>query len=273
MTSPYEPLVVRFYDDELIAVQDADGTIYTLFAKLCENLGLERTAQIRRVQRHEILKRGLSLVSVNTSKGSQNVQCLRLDLLPLWLAGIQAGRVKPELQVALMRYQQEAAQVLWHAFGPRMIVTTEGVDDPTDAGIAELQRIAEMARAIASLAEQQLALQRQQQAISGRVDRAGQVVRALQGAIVDIHLRLDTLEELVQPSEPISKAQAAQVSQKVKALAELLTRAEPSKNFYQGIFGELYRRFRVSSYTGIPQQQFAAVIAFLDEWEQAAKVG
>lgn len=26
-----------------------------------------------------------------------------------------------------------------------------------------------------------------------------------------------------------------------------------SRNFYQGIFGELYRRFRVTSYTEIPE--------------------
>jgi hypothetical protein len=45
------------------------------------------------------------------------------------------------------------------------------------------------------------------------------------------------------------------------------------KNFYQGIFGELYRRFRVTSYTEIPQEQYAAVLAFLDDWRRAADSG
>jgi hypothetical protein len=35
---------------------------------------------------------------------------------------------------------------------------------------------------------------------------------------------------------------------------------EINGNFYQGIFGELYQRFRVTSYTEIPQEQHPAVL-------------
>jgi len=81
------------------------------------------------------------------------------------------------------------------------------------------------------------------------------------------------LEDTVRPGAPIAKAQAAEVSQRVKGLAEQLTGMEKNKNFYQGIFGELYRRFRVTSYTEIPQEQYAAVLAFLNDWRRAAESG
>jgi hypothetical protein len=35
------------------------------------------------------------------------------------------------------------------------------------------------------------------------------------------------------------------------------------------VFGELYRRFGVTSYTHIPQGQYAEVLKFLEEWRQS----
>jgi chromosome segregation ATPase len=139
--------------------------------------------------------------------------------------------------------------------------------------IAELQCIAEMGRAIARLANQQIELQRQQQHLSQRVDRAGQTVRVIQSDVAAIQVRLEMLEDRVRPGMPIAKTQAAEISQRVKGLAEQLTGMEKNRNFYQGIFGELYRRFHVTSYTEIPQEQYAAVLAFLDDWRRAADSG
>ncbi|NJO82978.1 MAG: hypothetical protein HC828_09275 [Blastochloris sp.] len=45
------------------------------------------------------------------------------------------------------------------------------------------------------------------------------------------------------------------------------------RTVYQGIFGELYRRFGVSSYKVIRVEQYASVLAFLDEWRRAAQGG
>ena len=52
------------------------------------------------------------------------------------------------------------------------------------------------------------------------------------------------------------------------ARAELLTSRDPSKNHYQSIFADLYRRFEVSSYKLIRQDQYQAVLAFLDDWRR-----
>jgi hypothetical protein len=267
MSEPLQPKTVPFYGDELVAVEAADGAIYLHFAKACENLGMARRGQVTRVERHAVLREGLVTLTIQTTGGPQDVQCLRVDLLPLWLAGIQASRVKAELQDKLIRYQAEAAHVLWRAFRAQIIV--EPSTQPSDesaTSIAHLERIIEQSRAMQRMAEEQIALIR-------RVDIAARIVKGLQGDVADIQVRLGVLEQVVRPGAPISKAQAAEISQKVKALAELLTGMEKGKNFYQGIFGELYRRFLVSSYTDIPQELFADVLAFLDDWRRAADSG
>lgn len=268
--------IVPFEDGELVAARQSDGTSLVAFNRLCENLGLNRRGQVQRVQRHTIMNRGLIALTVDTEGGPQTIQCLRLDLLPLWLSGIQASRVKPELQEKLIRYQEEAATVLWDAFKDQIVVEEETTHDRhalqpgDDAAIQQLQQIAEMGRAITHLAEQQIEIQRQQQALTHRVDRAAQVVKALQGDLTSIQVRLTLLEGQVHPSAAITDTQATEISNQVKALAELLTSKEKGKNHYQGIFGELYRRFGVSSYKLIRQQDYEAVLTFLKQWHTAA---
>ena len=268
--------VVPFEGDELVAAKQSDGTILVAFSRLCENLGLNRRGQVQRVQRHTIMNRGLVSVTVDTEGGPQTIQCLRLDLLPLWLSGVQASRVKPELQEKLTRYQEEAATVLWDAFKDQIVINEDtaqanhALELKDDAAIQQLQQIAEMGRAITHLAEQQIEIQRQQQTLTNRMDRAAQVVKALQGDLTNVQVRLTLLEDQVHPTAAISDAQATEISNQVKALAELLTGKEKSKNHYQGIFGELYRRFGVSSYKLIRQQDYEAVLDFLKDWHTAA---
>ena len=45
------------------------------------------------------------------------------------------------------------------------------------------------------------------------------------------------------------------------------------QNQFESTVPELYRRFHVTSYTEIPQEQYAAVLAFLDDWRRAADSG
>ena len=277
MDHTLEQRIVPFYGDDLIAVQESGGAIFVLFARLCANLGLVRHGQVRRVQQHAILSEGFTTLVVQTDGGPQEAQCLRLDLLPLWMSGIQAKRVKPELQEKLARYQREAASVLWHAFKPRILVEETAIERAQDdQGIVELRRIAEMARAIAEMAEQQIELQRQQRALHGRMDSAARVIRGMHtelgmvtGRVVDVEVRLGVLEDRLQPAGYVTEQQAAEISNAVKALAERLSAREQTKNQYQSVFAELYRRFGATSYKHIRQDQYAAVLAFLEDWRTA----
>lgn len=278
MSESFPARIVPFYGDELVAVQHQEGDVLVVFGRLCDNLGLDRSGQVQRVQRHEVLREGLVTVPVQTEGGVQQMQCLRLDLLPLWLSGVQAKRVKAHLQEQLVRYQREAAQVLWREFRSQILVAqpVPAARAEESPALAQLQQIAEMGRAITAMAEQQMEIQRQQQLLAERLNKAGQVVRGMQGEISvlqddvgDIQVRLGVLEERLHPASYITEAQAAEVSNMVKALAELLTGKDKAKNHYQGIFGELYRRFGVASYKLIRVEQYDAVLAFLESWRAA----
>ena len=266
MTSALPQRVISFYGDELLGVQQDDGTIYAPFARICDNLGLGRDGQAQRVRRHAVLLEALTTLDIETTSGIQPMLCLRVDALPLWLAGIQASRVREDLREKLIRYQREAAHVLWQAFRSQII--SEPIGDAltasSDNELAELQQIVEMGRAIMQMAQEQIEQRR-------RMDIAARVVKGLQTDVVDIQVRLGVLENKVNPAAYISDTQAAEVSTKVKALAEMLTKQDKSKNQYQGVFAELYRRFGVPSYKMLRREQFDSVIAFLDDWHDAGK--
>lgn len=264
MSNSLTPRVVSFYGDELIAVQQPDGTIFVQFARLCENLGVGREGQVRRVGRHDVLKQGLVTLTVQTEGGQQQAQCLKLSLLPLWLSGLQASRVKEELREKLIHYQNEAADVLWQAFRSQILVEDQRDElaISTQAELAQLAQIAEMGRAITRMAEEQLEMRR-------RMDAAARIVKTIQVDVADVQVRLGVLEDKLHPAAYITETQAAEVSNRVKALAELLTGKDASKNHYQGIFGELYRRFGVSSYKTIRIEQYEAVLAFLEDWRKS----
>jgi hypothetical protein len=96
---------------------------------------------------------------------AREVVCLPLELLAGWIFGVTTSKVRPELREKLTRYREECYGVLWEAFRDRVVAVPGAVLAESDA-IAELQRIAEMSRAIARLADQQIELQRQQQRLN-----------------------------------------------------------------------------------------------------------
>jgi len=81
--------------------------------------------------------------------------------------------------------------------------------------------------------------------------------------------RVTAVEGMVSPSQVISDAQAAEISTLVKAIAtEMAAQGGAGRNPYQAVFGELYRRFRVSSYHNIPLRRFGEVMTWLREYQE-----
>ena len=95
---------VTFYDDELIAVRDSDGQIYVSVRHLCEAIGIARQGQVRRIRDHHVLSKGYAGGNIMLPPGEkggggrQRAGMLRVDLVPLWLSGIDTKRVKEEIR-------------------------------------------------------------------------------------------------------------------------------------------------------------------------------
>ena len=158
--------------------------------------------------------------------------------------------------------------MLWQAFKPQILIEERGDDLATssDADLVQLAQIAEMGRAITRMAEEQLEIRR-------RMDAAARAFKTVRSDLTNVQVRLGVLEDLVHPAAFITDSQATEISNRVKALAELLTGKDASKNHYQGIFGEMYRRFGVSSYKAIRLAQYEAVLSFLEDWRKATGNG
>ena len=108
---------VTFYDDQLTAVRADDGQVYVSVRHMCDALGLAQRGQVLRIKRNEILEEGYKGgIMMITPGGRQRTGMLRVDLVPLWLSGIDINRVKEEIRDKLKRFQREAAKVLWEAF-------------------------------------------------------------------------------------------------------------------------------------------------------------
>lgn len=252
---------IDFYGDPITVVV-ADDEVYVPVRPIAEFLGLDWSSQLQRIRRDEVLARRVTTLVITTTDNSRREMiCLPLDLLPGWLFGIAPSRVRAELAPKLNRYREECFRVLWRAFQAEALASI-GAGERTGGASAGLVHIREMGLAIAQMAEQQLALEQRVSLQTDRLDKAAQVMRAFDR-------RLGALEEQLQPTALLTDAQAADVAAAVKALAEILSARDPSKNQYQGVFAELYRRFRVSSYKQLRQDQYAAVLAFLTDWSNS----
>ena len=117
---------VPFMGTELMAARDNDGQIWAGVRWMCNGLGLskgQRDRQSLNIQADSVLAKGASNLRLPTKGGNQEVLCLKLDYVPLWLAKIaitpRMERETPELAARLEQYQLKAKDVLAAAFLPQ----------------------------------------------------------------------------------------------------------------------------------------------------------
>lgn len=245
---------VTFYGDELIAVKAADGNIYVSFRHLCDALGVSRNSQVRRIKRQPILDKGYKGGAIMTPPseegvggGRQQAGLLRVDLVPLWLAGIDTGRVNEDIRPKLERYQEEVARVLWEAFQAGRLTADPAFSDLLKQDTLAVQAY-KTALAVVDLARAQVILESQ---------------------LTDHEKRLEAIEaQLGDPDRFVTRDQASRISQAVKAVAMEYGR-KTKRNEYGAVYGELYRKFNIPDYKSLPAAKFQAAMNFLTEWYQS----
>ncbi len=111
---PIEQGVILFYGRPIIVVRLPNGQPAVVIRSLCENMQLDRLAQVRRIQRTAPIAQDLlGNVRIETDGGPQRVQVLILRSVPYWLTGIDYKRVRSEMQEEVLRYQCEAVDALY----------------------------------------------------------------------------------------------------------------------------------------------------------------
>lgn len=257
---------VRFYEDELIAVRAADGQVFVAVSQMCQALGLDDRGQRRRIQNHRILSQGYARGGISSPPspdgrggGRQEAGLLRVDLVPLWLAGIDIGKATEDIRPKLERFQLEAAKVLWEAFQEgRLTADPEFEALVKSAANPEVIQAYQIAQAVMKLARQQILIEAR---LSGRLD-------VHENRLTDHDNRLEAIESsLADTGRNVTPDQASQISQAVKAVALTLGK-KSGRNEFPAIYGELYRREGVTSYKLIPARRFERVMAWLTGWYQ-----
>lgn len=111
-------LVTVAFNGQTILAAIVDGKPYVAMKPICDNIGLQWEAQSKRIQRHKIMSKGMSIMNMPSSGGVQATVCLPLSMLNGWLFGVDVNRVKEEIKPKLIRYQEECFDVLAKHFMP-----------------------------------------------------------------------------------------------------------------------------------------------------------
>lgn len=249
---PLEQKDVAFYDDVLTAVRANNGKVYASLRHMCQALGIDIQGQRQRINRHTILDRGLMVCKLHTIQGERDHHVLRIDLVPLWLSGIRTKSVNEQVRPKLEKFQEEAATVLWEAFQEGRLTANTQFDELLEQNTDAVQAY-KMALAVVKLAKQQILLE-------GRV---GDVETYLE----NVEERLALVEGQLSGKDVVTEAQASQISQAVKAVAIVLGK-QTGRNEFGACYGEIYRKFNITSYRQLPRSKFDEAMAFLTEWHQ-----
>lgn len=109
---------IPFHNQFIPAQQDNQGTVLVALKPVCENLGLDYSAQYRRLQRQD-----WAVVAMMATTGAdgktRDMVAIDRQTFTMWLATIDTPRIRnEEAKRLVVLYQQEAAKVLeQHFFG------------------------------------------------------------------------------------------------------------------------------------------------------------
>ena len=103
---------VDFHGHALTVITGPEGEHLVAMKPICEAIGLQWEAQLKRIKRHPVLSQGMSIMDTPSAGGYQETTCLPLDYLNGWLFGVDASRVRPEISERLVQYQRECFAAL-----------------------------------------------------------------------------------------------------------------------------------------------------------------
>lgn len=244
---PVEQKKIEFHGDAVIAILAPDETVYVPVRPLCELLGIQWSAQSKRIKRDPVLSDVCVTVSVSVTDTlrtrDREMIALPLDYLNGWLFGISATRVNESIRETLIRYQRDCYRVLYEAFG-RNDVTTRPDNElmqSSDPSAIAFRNALSMAR-----------LARQQYYLSKQVE--------------DNTHRIGLLEaQFANPAGIITQAEAQQIASAVKAVAMGMAQ-KFSGNHFGRVYAELYTRYGITEYKMLPSGRYNDAIQWLRDW-------
>ncbi len=208
--------------------------------RLCARLGLDADEEERRVELHVLLADGARMMPTEDDDGRTfDALSLRVDLVPLWLATLDAEATDDAGFALLTLMQREAASMLWQSFRPQGF-------GPADELLPE--------RHNQTLAEQ---------AYAGALTQA---LLARQQMLIERKLDSDAIDGNRAAGEAVAAdAQAELLARAVRRVA-LAAAERTRRNEYPGVYSGLYRQFSIISYRNMPRSRLTEAIEWLERW-------
>lgn len=160
-----EIVTVNFRGDDLYGFKQDDG-VFLALKPMVEGMGLDWSAQYRRVQRDPILVEGIAMMATPFGRGGeQDTLCIKLDLVNGWLFTIDSSRIKDDaVRQRVQTYQRECYQVLNDHFAGKRVTSLTIEEDDLDQSPSMNERrslVAEARQTFGVLAARQLWAQQQ----------------------------------------------------------------------------------------------------------------
>lgn len=274
---PIEQQLIPFMGDELAAAMTAGGTIYITFAGMCTALGLNVRGQAQRVQRTRSLRLALRRIPLETRGGLQRINCLRVDKLALWLAGVQTNQIKPQFRAKIEAYQDElaplATQVFMRVLGIQSAPQPPTAPTVTSAEIAEIKGQIETLYGVANLLQEHLAgLLSLPGQVTGLNDQMGQALSMLEALAERQESAESQIAHIDERTQRLTPAHARTVQDEINRMVQDTKRLATPLT-YTIIYGRLKHRWRVSTYKEIADEQYGAVMTYLREELRRALAG
>lgn len=168
---PVEQKTVGFMGAELLGIKASDEKVYVAVKWVCEGMGLSKGQmqnERKRIQDDLVLSQGERNFVLPTNGGQQEVLCIELDFLPLWLAKIsitpKMQEETPWLARILVEYQLKAKDVLAEAFLPKQPQSIE------DLIIMQAQSVKEIRENQEKVIQHQMKQDKKLEVVSHRID-------------------------------------------------------------------------------------------------------
>jgi hypothetical protein len=243
-----------FRDKEIATADLKDGRGYVSVRSLCEAFGLDPRPQRKRLLRQQgYFEPFTATISITTPGGPQPTLCLAASAVPIFLTGVDLDRLQDDEPRELLRtFLDEAHVVLAEHFG-----------------ISERGELRFMRESLARMvAEQELFEENLSKKVSAELAEIRQAqeekVQQIRQAFGNLRQQMVTLESVAGPKTRLNPEQLGQLRQLVATLGTLLQEKGVAKP-YPGIYMDITRLTGVSRSEDIRQEDFAAVVEFLEK--------
>ncbi|MFV9507866.1 MAG: phage antirepressor N-terminal domain-containing protein [Oscillochloridaceae bacterium umkhey_bin13] len=240
-----ERLVVTFFEHPCLAVRLDDGFIYVAIRDLCDAIGLQLAAQLRRLKRDPELHAGVIQARVATAGGVQEQDFLLIEMVPWWLSSVSRAKATPMVAERLRFLRLFAIKTVYDAFA-------QAADLPAGPShvIEDLTDLSRLDDAMQAVAERQRQIEESQ-------DKARAAWRALD-------TRVRALEEKVGGA--LSAQQRGYLYHLVHAWADARVQHEAgleSGAARRACFAALKARYQVAKYDQIPAAMYNDAVTYV----------